>query len=124
MGSFPPLIFLPWRPSSSPERAAQGFGDAHWREVRGWNADAYRAGRRDLVVCAPKPDVFEDSADLDNVRRLNLWPLIRDTPHLDWQLVTKRPKNVLRLLPAEWREKLPGNLSIKSSGEDGLGHQA
>jgi protein gp37 len=45
-------------------------------------------------------DVFEDRRDLDP-SRINLWWLIRDAPHLDWQLVTTRPEKVARLLPEE-----------------------
>jgi protein gp37 len=94
------------------------FGPAHWREPSGWNADAARAHRRAKVFCGSMCDVFEDREDLDVVRRVNLWPLIRATPNLDWQLLTKRPENILRLLPEEWREKLPENIWIGTTVED------
>jgi protein gp37 len=28
--------------------------------------------------------------------------LIRGTPQLDWMLLTKRPENIVRMLPADW----------------------
>jgi protein gp37 len=46
---------------------------------------------------------------------LALWLLIRDTRHLDWQLLTKRPENILRLLPPEWRAGLPRNVGVGTS---------
>jgi protein gp37 len=30
------------------------------------------------------------------------WRLIRDTPNLDWLLLTKRPQNIRKMLPAGW----------------------
>src|SRR5262249_40070407 len=34
--------------------------------------------------------------------RDDLWALIRATPQLDWLLLTKRPENIAKMLPAEW----------------------
>ena len=31
-----------------------------------------------------------------------MWEIIRATPHLDWQLLTKRPGNIPGMLPADW----------------------
>ena len=41
------------------------------------------------MFCASLADVFEDRRPEP---RLRLWQLIRDTPHLDWLLLTKRPE--------------------------------
>ena len=43
-------------------------------------------------------DVFEDRRDLDE-HRARLWALIQATPHLDWLLLTKRPENLVKMLP-------------------------
>lgn len=51
--------------------------------------------RRDLLFCASVADVFEDREDLDPWR-IRLFDLIRETPSLDWLLLTKRPKVALR----------------------------
>lgn len=62
------------------------------------------------VVSAGKEQVYLDPqtwraasgkgrATLDDVRR-RLFTLIDDTPNLDWLLLTKRPENIRRMLPA------------------------
>lgn len=77
------------------------FGDKHWAEPVKWNAAAEAAGVRRRVFCASMADVFEDRDDLGD-ERARLWALIEDTPHLDWQLLTKRPENVLGMVPPRW----------------------
>jgi protein gp37 len=39
-----------------------------------------------------------------NDARARLWALIRATPHLDWQLLTKRPERIADHLPPFWSE--------------------
>ncbi len=34
--------------------------------------------------------------------RDRLWETIRQTPHLSWLLLTKRPENIRKYLPADW----------------------
>src|SRR5207253_8858666 len=65
------------------------FGEPHWAEPLAWNAAARRAGERRRVFCASMADVFEDHPALV-AERAKLWALIRATPWLDWQLLTKR----------------------------------
>lgn len=68
---------------------------------------------------------FEDSAaaqglppaTMDNART-ELFRLIEETPNLDWQLVTKRPENVMRMVPAHWREAFPSNVWMGTTVED------
>ena len=79
------------------------FGDKHWAEPLRWNAEAERSGRPALVFCASMADVFEDRPDLGGERE-RLWGLVASTPSLIWQLLTKRPENVLRLVPVAWTE--------------------
>lgn len=76
------------------------FGDAHWNEPRKWNKRAQREGRRLRVFCASMADVFDKNAPAG--ARERLWALIRETPHLDWLLLTKRIGNVRRMLPSDW----------------------
>lgn len=77
------------------------FGDKHWAEPLKWNKAAFVARRPALVFCASMADVFEDRPDLVPHRR-HLFELIRKTPHLQWQLLTKRPENVLWMVPRGW----------------------
>ena len=74
---------------------------------RAWNSEAAAKRQRRRVFCASMADVFEDRRDLDDARR-RLWNLIADTPHLDWQLLTKRPQMVPRLAP--WGDNWPDNV--------------
>lgn len=69
------------------------FGNIHWNEPRKWNAEAETEGQRKRVFCASMADVFEDREDLLTERR-KLLDLIRETPWLDWLLLTKRPENI------------------------------
>jgi protein gp37 len=54
------------------------------------------------VFCASLADVFDNQAP--KTWRADLFRLIRETPELDWQLLTKRPQNIARMLPADWGE--------------------
>ena len=88
------------------------FGQAHWREPLRWNEEAGLAGTRERVFCASMADVFEWRSDL-NEQRTRLWELIRNTPNLDWLLLTKRPQNIERLVP--WRHDGPANVWLGTS---------
>ena len=81
-------------------QARRYFGDAHWAEPLRWNRAAERTGTPTLVFCASMADVFDN--EIDQAHRDRLWRLIRATPHLTWQLVTKRIGNARRMLPRDW----------------------
>jgi protein gp37 len=95
------------------------FGEKHWREPVKWNAAAEAAGRPALVFAASMADVFEDRRDLDEPRT-RLFELIEETPWLRWQLLTKRPENVLELVPELWAtgEEWPANAWLGTTVED------
>jgi protein gp37 len=46
-------------------------------------------------------DVFDDHPKIVR-ERAKLWPLIRDTPHLTWQILTKRATLIEDGLPEDW----------------------
>ena len=77
------------------------FGDKHWQEPVKWNREAATLGQRQRVFCASMADVFEGRADVDDALG-RLFGLIEATPMLDWLLLTKRPHNIAKLLPADW----------------------
>jgi protein gp37 len=87
------------------DAARRVFGEKHWREPLKWNAAAEKAGKRARVFCASMADVFDADAPAGELERL--WALIRATPHLDWQLLTKRPARIARALPADWGDGYP-----------------
>lgn len=79
--------------------------EVNWRGLLRWNRDAERAGVRRRVFCASLADVFDNQV-LSEWRR-ELWELIRVTPHLDWQLLSKRPQNIGKMLPESWGDGWP-----------------
>jgi protein gp37 len=105
-----------WGPPHATDRRI--FGDKHWHEPVKWNARAQREGRRSRVFCASMADVFEDHPQVGRERR-RLFELIEATPHLDWQLLTKRPENVRGMVPELWNLRgWPINVWIGTSVED------
>jgi len=83
----------------------------NWNQVERWNAKAEQEGVRRRVFIASMADVFEDfhgkvlnvgtMKGLDGVRE-KLFNLIEDCPALDMLLLTKRPENVLKMVPKAW----------------------
>lgn len=77
------------------------FGEAHWNEPLAWNRKAEAAGKPMKVFCGSMCDVMDDEAPAG--ARERLWELIDATPHLIWQLLTKRPQRYKRYLPASFK---------------------
>lgn len=63
---------------------------ANWKLPRRWDREAAKDGVRRRVFCASLADVFDAEVDVD--WRVILLEEIYATPHLDWLLLTKRPK--------------------------------
>ena len=75
-----------------------------WGNPVKWQKRAEAEGTRYRVFCASLADVFDNHRSIDVSWRRELWALIRDTPDLDWLLLTKRPQNIWRYLPNTWGE--------------------
>ena len=73
---------------------------AYWKQPFRWNNAAEAAGAPTLVFCASLADVFDPKAP--NSALTDLWQLIRATPWLRWQLLTKRPRRIECSLPPDW----------------------
>lgn len=73
----------------------------YWKQPLKWNREAAAAGEQRRVFCASLADVFEDKPDQPEMNkwRTELFDLIYETPWLDWLILTKRPENVLRMVP-------------------------
>jgi len=99
-----------WGAGAAREIASESM----WKQPLLWDRKAKEAGVRHRVFCASLADVFEDyqgpSADAVKAARLRLWALIEATPHLDWLLLTKRPQNVMGMIPDSWRAEMPRNV--------------
>lgn len=103
-----------WGPTGEAQRLP--MADAYWRQLPKWQKVARAAGERHRVFCFSMADVFERQTpnlepfhDLDSIRR-RLWAAIVDCPDLDFLLLTKRPQNILGMVPSEWLERWPTNI--------------
>ena len=89
-----------WGPHAPRRRTA----DSTWQNPIKWNNDAraFKAdhGHRPRVFCASLADVFDNQVP-ERWRR-ELFALIWQCRRLDWLMLTKRPENILRMLPPDW----------------------
>lgn len=90
------------------------FGSAYWQRPLQWNREAARTGHRRNVFCSSMADTFEDHATVEQ-ERVKLWPLIEQTPWLNWLLLTMRPENILSMTP--WGQSWPDNVWVGTSVE-------
>ncbi|MGE3624111.1 MAG: DUF5131 family protein [Bdellovibrionales bacterium] len=74
--------------------------EKNWNLPVKWNNQAIVRNERYRVFCASLADVFDNAVPA--AWREDLWALIRRTPRLDWLLLTKRPQNIRKMLPADW----------------------
>lgn len=98
-----------WGPHAERIRTSE----ANWRGPVKWAKAAN--GIRQRVFCASLGDVFDNQAP-DGARE-DLFALIRATPELDWMLLTKRPENMAKMLPADWSDGWP-NVWLGTTCED------
>ncbi|AOF96843.1 phage Gp37/Gp68 family protein [Sphingobium sp. RAC03] len=77
-----------------------------WEQPRRWNRRAAKERVRYRVFCSSLADVFDNEVPVQ--WRSELFQLIRETPHLDWLLVTKRIGNAAKM--AEAAGGLPENV--------------
>jgi protein gp37 len=88
-----------WGPHGERNRTSVDY----WRQPLRWHKDADRFerehGHRQRVFCASLADVFDK---VPPQWRVDLFTLIRQTPRLDWLLLTKRPQNIRKMLPSDW----------------------
>jgi protein gp37 len=102
-----------WGPHAARTRTSA----ANWRKPLAWNKAAQAAGRRDRVFCASLADVFDSHASILPEWRADLWALIAATPQLNWQLLTKRPQNITKMLPDNWGNGWP-NVWLGTTAEN------
>jgi protein gp37 len=104
-----------WGPHAPRKRTS----DANWKNPIKWNNDAgvfkEEHGHRPRVFCASLADVFDNQAP--SAWRQELFFLIRECDRLDWLLLTKRPQNILKMLPLDWGDGYP-NVWLGTTAED------
>ena len=64
-----------------------------------WERELAATGQRKLVFTCSWSDWFHKAAD---AWRDEAWAIIKQTPHLTYQILTKRPGRIARHLPADW----------------------
>lgn len=98
--------------------------ESYWRAPLNWNAQASefnkKFGRRRRVFCASLADVFDNQVDAE--WRADLFDLIRRCDQIDWQLLTKRPQNIRKMLPRDWDDGYP-NVWLGTTAEDAKSYQ-
>ena len=77
-----------WEPLVEPRTMSTD----NWRKPRKWNKTASESNVRHKVFCGSMCDWADNHAP--SGQRDRLWDLIRETPSLDWQLLTKRAPNI------------------------------
>jgi membrane protease YdiL (CAAX protease family) len=85
---------------SAPDTPRARTSAANWAKVSTWHRKA-AAGERKKVFCGSLMDSWEEHPT-PHALRLEVFDIIRRTPNLDWLLLTKRPENIQRFLPADW----------------------
>lgn len=94
--------------------------DAYWKAPLVWQTQSAKFlienGRRQRIFCASLSDVFDNKVDPQ--WRADLFELIKKTPDLDWQLLTKRPQNIKKMLPNDWGVHGYSNVWLGFTAED------
>ena len=85
-----------WGPGAPRRRTSPQY----WRQPLKWNRRAAEQGQRRKVFCCSWADFFDN--EIDPQWRRDAWGVIRATPNLDWQIVTKRIGNAPDMLPEDW----------------------
>jgi len=93
-----------WGPAASTDRKVTGKDI--WNRPARWNREAKASGEETFVFCASLCDIFEDHPTA-NAARPKVFDIIRATPHLTWQILTKRPERIASCLPEDWGEGWP-----------------
>lgn len=78
---------------------------AAWKQPRRWNRRAAETGSRESVFSASHADIFDNK--VPPVWRADLFGLTRETPWLDYLILTKRIGNAPAMLPKDWGDGYP-----------------
>ena len=107
-----------WGPASTTDRERKKGAIANLRK---WNKQAAQSGEVVRVFAQSMSDFFEDHPQLP-AWRAEACAVIEECSNLVVMLLTKRPKNILRMVPAHWLESWPSHVWIGTSDE-GNQHQ-
>ncbi len=94
-----------------------------WQNVRVWNKQAEAQNKVAKVFLGSLMDWAEDHPALAEPRS-RMFELIRQSPNLIFQLLTKRPQNIKKFLPVDWNNGW-GNVWLGTTIEDNrVAHRA
>lgn len=88
-----------------------------WTDVPRWNRDAAKAGERRRLFVSSLADVFEDHLQVAPWRAEAL-ALLETCTALDVLLLTKRPQNILSMVPSAWLADWPRHVWVGATVED------
>lgn len=88
------------------------MSENYWKQPKKWNLKALNENTRPKVFCGSLCDVFDNNAP--DGQRERLWKVIKETPYLNWLLLTKRAPNIKKYLP----NPLPPNIWLGVSVEN------
>lgn len=92
-------------------------GQHSWVQLRQWEAKARRANRRQRVFVCSLADFFEDRPEVFGWRNRAM-KMMTSTRMLDYLILTKRPDNVIPMVPPDWLNgKWPQHIWIGTSVE-------
>jgi protein gp37 len=98
--------------------------EQYWRNPEVWNRRAknfqQHHTRRQRVFCASLADIFDNQVDPS--WRADLFSLIRRCDQLDWQILTKRPQNIQKMLPSDWGKGY-SNVWLGTTAEDAAAYR-
>lgn len=103
-----------WGPPQTTERWRT---KAPWKDCIKWDKQAKADGIRRKVFCQSMSDFFEDHLQVEPWRQ-EAFKILESFESLDVQLLTKRPENVLQMVPAHWLKSWPGHIWMGTTAED------
>jgi len=87
-----------------------------WAEPHKWNKLAAGAATRPKVFTNSLADFFDNQ--VPDEWRSDAWDVIGQTPNLTWLILTKRPQNIKKMLPAGWNDGLWPNVWLGTTAEN------
>jgi protein gp37 len=102
---------LGWNAGTTMDTSHRVFCASLADVLEDWPGTMTDAQGRELFVSRAGMPVTDEDCDTGPIRapytmdcaRARLWTLVRKTPRLTWQLLTKRPENVARMMPeGDW----------------------
>ena len=86
------------------------LSEGYWSNLRQWNNKAAagkrgKDGKRWLVFLGDECDIFDDEGLQEERERM--WAEVKACQSLTFQVLTKRPQNFAKYLPADWGEGYP-----------------